>query len=239
VNALKPNSKVSEQLLIYKELAVKLNSKYILIHLPKSSVEHTNFKAGLQLIVNQLIKNTTPAWDGTVLLEVVPLTLEMISSISRQYANMPYSEFLEAYFKPILEPLSKVAGDRIKIVLDTAHLLAFGCKTLEDFLHTEKYLEKYLTKDVIHLNGNVAGPFMSDEHIPFIVANEKYNQIVKHFTLENYSKLLMHIFENYRIVVSENNFTKYTTFTYKTYKEWADKNRIPIIPSPEDAKYEL
>lgn len=227
-SALTPQSRISEQLTIYTELAKKINAGYILIHLPKSQQEFINFKGGLQLIINQVLSSS---WKGTVLLETEPFTKNMYLLMK----GKSFREMFQEYFNIILPMIEHTKG-RIKIILDTAHVFACGCTTLEDFIFIEELCGKNLA-DVIHFNGNVAGIHESDEHIPFFVTTSE-NKLARTFG-DDYEKLIKHIFSKYRIVISENNFTKYKNINYSSYAEWAKNNNVKIIPSPIDGNYAL
>lgn len=230
--ALEPGSKIHEQLLLYKELALRLHSNYILIHLPYSVNEFINFRDGLILIINTLINGSKPKWTGTVLLEMPSFCKDLQKHLN---IKEDFQTAITNYFEYILECLDACNG-RIKIILDTAHMYANGCDTIEKYMFITNMCQKHLA-DVIHLNGNIKETFESDEHIPFINYTNQ-NKIYKSYGKENYEKMLEHVFKTYRIIVSENNFTKYD-YTYNDYAAWAKSKNVHIVPPPNVNKYVL
>lgn len=233
--ALDPLSKIPNQLSLYKELAIKLNSKYILIHLPRSLNEFCNFKAGLQLIAKHILSNKITKWNGTVLLETCCFTNDLRKYLSEHSAGS-YESVMKVYFDNIL-PYIEVCKNRVKIILDTAHIYANGCDSFNAYMYTINLCENHLA-NVIHLNGNVNPIFSSDEHIPFIDYTTK-NKLHESFGDKDYKNMIEDAFNRFEIVISENNFEKYPNYGYEAYAEWCTKNNKAIIPSPTVAKYVL
>ena len=56
---------------------------------------------------------------------------------------------------------------------------------------------------------------------------------------EHYMEFINLVFEHYRIIISENNFTKYTEYDYNDYAKWAKDNGKQLVPSPEQGHYSL
>lgn len=237
-SSIMPYSKIWEQLWLYKHLASTINAGYILIHLPKSPVEMKWYKAGLNLIIKRILTNEPDdaQWDGIVLLEIEPFTKAMYAWLEEKYNAKTFKEIVDVYFDRILSPLPFAKG-RIKITFDTAHMFSIGCKSLDDFKYLQNKCKEHLS-DVIHLNGNVAGIRESDEHIPFFVTTSQ-NKMATAYGEEDYNNMIKHVFETFRIVISENNFTKYPLYDYKAYHDWAVKNNVKIIPNPDAGKYTL
>ena len=103
----------------YVILAKKLGTRDILIHMPSSMNELTNFGKGLQLI-NEVIIN-----DGCIChLETNPLTKDLIQHLGMNKENA-YEKY-QFYTESIWESIPKKYRDRYRIVIDTAHLHANG-----------------------------------------------------------------------------------------------------------------
>lgn len=224
------------QLRMYKKLANKLNAGYILIHLPNSLKKLRNFKNGLELIDRMIVSDEIEPYNGIILLEITCFHLDLIEYLTDNYKINDYKVVIHNYFKEILPHIGAFGG-RIKIILDTAHLYGNGCVTFELYMHTVNILGEHLA-DIIHLNGNVNETYTHDEHIPFIVFNDR-NKIYKSFGEDGYNNLLRDVFARNKIVISENKFHKYPDITYDTYKEWCDKHNYKIIGSPSECKYAL
>lgn len=234
--AMQPDSKIPDQLRLYKQLAIKLNAGYILIHLPTSLTELINFKAGLQLIATHILSNKEFKWNGKVLLET-PCFIQDLQKYLRQKEGVEtYEDTISTYFSFIL-PFVNVCKGRVQIILDTAHIFANGCDSLEKYMFTVNLCGKHLAR-VIHLNGNVNPMFLSDEHIPFFDQTSK-NKIFEAFGKDDYNKLIEDAFKRYEIIISENNFDKYEDYDYETYRKWANEHKYSIIPSPLEGRYVL
>ena len=231
--AYEPNSVIERELKLYQELARKIGSKYILIHLPRSRVEYSNFIPGLQLIVNTI---TDP--DITILLELVHYTKDLQKLLYESCKSNDYKATLTQYMSNILPVIKELNDPRIKFVIDTAHIFSNNCITFDDYLYTYKLLKEHIS-DVIHLNGNIKGPFCSDEHIPFICKTPK-NLLYAQFGESEYDLLIDHVFSHFRIVISENDFKKYNgEFPYSKYLKYAETNHLPIIPDSKHIPKEI
>ena len=235
-SAMQPDSKIPDQLRLYKQLAIKLNAGYILIHLPTSLTELINFKAGLQLIATHILSNKDFKWNGIVLLETPCFTQDLRKYLIQKEGVKTYEESISTYFSYIL-PFVAVCKSRVQIILDTAHIFANGCDSLDKYVCTVNLCGKYLAR-VIHLNGNVNAMYSSDEHIPFFDYTSK-NKVFEAFGEDNYNKMIEDAFKRYDIIISENNFDKYEEYNYEAYKKWADEHKFSIIPNPIMGRYAI
>lgn len=227
-NAVVTRSKCFEQLSLYAILANRLNCRHILIHLPSSLSEFNNYIKGMQTIIDAIY--THQKYTGEVLLEISAWTKTLVDYLKRM-TDGSYREMFKVYITPIIEAL-KSTKHPIKIIIDTAHIYNNGCTTYDDYIFTYNTLKLHLS-DYIHLNGNVKPPFTSDEHIPFFTSTG--NHMNTGFT--QYTKMLSHVFSNFRVCICENSFGKYPVL--EQYYKFASKNKLSIIPKPNEGNYVL
>lgn len=161
----------------YTVLAKKLGTKDILIHMPSSLNDLTNFTRGLECINKEVIDN------GCIChLETNPLTKDLFKHLDMNKDNA-YEKY-EFYVEALIESIPKKYADKYKIVVDTAHLHANGLTTDQMIMFMDKW-KKHIK--YVHFNGNDNGIFTRDLHVPMYMERNKLkdtdllaNYIVKH-----------------------------------------------------------
>ena len=211
-------TKSHEQLYMYVQLANRLGSKHLLCHLPNTLMEFQNFEKGYHCLIDSIY--------GELLLEIPSWQKSLIDTFTGTYR-----ENILKYFQPLLELLKK-EDKPVKIILDTAHLYNNGCTSLEDFRYTMNILRGFLS-DYIHFNGNQKEPYTNDKHIAFF--NQDENHMAKNF--KDYDLFIKYCIGKFNILICENNFTRYPIV--QEYFDYAEKNGVKIIPTPDEGKYYL
>ena len=217
-------TKSHEQLYMYVQLANRLGSKHLLCHLPNTLMEFQNFEKGYHCLIDSIY--TQCKYDGELLLEIPSWQKSLIDTFTGTYR-----ENILKYFQPLLELLKK-EDKPVKIILDTAHLYNNGCTSLEDFRYTMNILRGFLS-DYIHFNGNQKEPYTNDKHIAFF--NQDENHMAKNF--KDYDLFVKYCIGKFNILICENNFTRYPIV--QEYFDYAQKNGVKIIPTPDEGKYYL
>ena len=158
-------SKVRSSLKQYRKLGEKLGTKNILIHAPYTVKEWENLKNGMQVIAEEI------AHQGFVAHIEVPAWSKDMQEFMNQDLKQDPKIYLVTYIDEILKYESLFPNHSLKLVMDTAHLFANGCKSKEDF---EFLFDKYRPwMEYVHLNGNKNAIFKTDAHVPIYNAESK------------------------------------------------------------------
>ena len=142
----------------YAQIARRLGSRNVLVHMPYSPAELERFGPGIELI-----RESLEPYECELHLETEPLTISLRKQLDLSEGNA-YSVYTS-----YVEKLFEVAPDA-KLVVDTAHLFANGLDTDDQIRFIEKFKSKIT---FIHLNGNMNGKFRPDKHVPMFDARNK------------------------------------------------------------------
>lgn len=192
----------------YTVLAKKLGTKDILIHMPSSVMEVSNFTNGLACINKEVIDN-----DCICHLETNPLTKDLFKylDMNKDNAYEMYNDYVESLWSAIP---SKYRS-KYRIVVDTAHLHANGLTTDEMI----KFLDRWRAHiKYVHFNGNNNGIFTRDLHVPMYMPK---NQI------KDTDKLAKYMAKEKLIGIAEDSTIK---GDYDSWKEFCDKYKLELVP---------
>jgi endonuclease IV len=167
----------------YKNLAMKLGTKNILIHLPSSKKEFENLEYGIKLIKDELtdkgiiVHFEQPAWTKDLLKYIKSQELE---------TDLNNNVF---YFEQCLNHITTLKNWRI--VLDTAHMFSNGLETNTMIKLFETYDDKI---EYVHLNGNEHPQYSTDSHVPIFAKNN---------LIKNTKILLQYLAKKNKILICE------------------------------------
>ena len=191
----------------YTILARKLGTKDILIHMPSSLSDLTNFTTGLECIDKEVIDN------GCIChLETNPLTKDLFRHLDMNKDNA-YEKY-DYYMEAIMESIPKKYIGSYRIVIDTAHLHANGLSTDEMIRLMDKW-KKYIK--YVHFNGNDNGIFTRDLHVPMYMERNK---------LKDTDKLASYLAKNNLIGIAEDSTIK---GDYDQWKQYCDSHDLKLV----------
>lgn len=172
--SIENDSKVRGSLQQYCKLADKLGTKNILVHGPYTVKEYENLSHGMSIIYEELIQTNKvvhiemPAFAKDLMSKMNPEIKDENKHIIRKEDPKKY---LIKYYDSIIKFLVKFPKGSSKLVPDTAHMFANGCKNKEDF---EFFFNKYNDWiEYIHLNGNYNYMYKTDIHCPIFSKENK------------------------------------------------------------------
>ena len=191
----------------YAELAKRIGTKDILVHMPSNVLEYEEYAFGINAIIEYVIKN------GCVChLETNPLSRELQTflEMNRENAVSVYTSYTDS----LLEIIPTKYRDYFYVCVDTAHLFANGF----DGLSMIKYIDKYKHKvKYIHFNGNMNSMFTKDKHVPMYRLDNK---------IDNVDKLTSFCSSLKKILIVEDSTEK---GSYDDWKAFCDKYKIRLV----------
>lgn len=191
----------------YATLAHKLGTKDVLIHMPSSVMELTNFVNGLACINKELIDN------GCIChLETNPLTKDLFKYLSMNKDNA-FDKY-ENYVEAIWESIPKKYIKNYRIVVDTAHLHANGLNTEEMIRFMDKWKEQI---KYVHFNGNANTIFTRDLHVPMYMNKNQLKEV---------NKLAEHLYKEKLIGIAEDSTVK---GSYEGWVEFCEKYKLRLV----------
>ena len=195
----------------YSTLAHKLGTKDILVHMPSSVMELTNFVNGLECINKEVVDN------GCIChLETNPLSKDLFQymEITKKNAYDKYDEYVEALWTSI----PKKYQSHYRIVVDTAHLHANGLST-EDMLKFMTKWRKHIK--YLHFNGNANAIFTRDLHVPMYMERNK---------LTDTDALAKYLVDEDLIGIAEDSTVK---GSYDDWNKYCKKHGLKLVPKSD------
>lgn len=202
-------------LINYAELAKRLGTKHVLIHLPDSVNTYSNYSKGIATIIEHLVsKGCICHLETTALCK----DLQKHLTITPESAVKTYTRFVDELFSII--PVKY--KESFRLVPDTAHLFVNGFRG-SDML---TFIKNHATIiDFIHLNGNRTAMFARDKHTPL------YNTTNR---IPDTDTLMKYLAKEHFILITENTdrdeAIPASTEAWEQWKAFASKYKLSLVP---------
>lgn len=156
--AIEKGSLARRSLKQYVQLAKRIGTTHILVHLPSTVDEYNEAEFGFSVLDHEL------ANEGfTIHLEVPSWSKDLTKLLQQNMSDAKPVEVMMRYIDDMLGYVSVIGDESYRLVIDTAHLHANGCDADAIVEIIEKYRDRM---QFMHLNGNMRPMWTSDTHVP-------------------------------------------------------------------------